>query len=418
MIDANCLVGSEIMLEVGKYYKGSTKGNSYKCLDIQDNLFTMWVLVEVTLEPTVFLKRSDGKYEPFRTLNAIITQDIAYQDRYEPVTDSKEIMRLSQIYHRNNPSKERNYSQIVPFVKYTFTESEFNTAMDEIDSELREQKVPIPNRPLNAPCFITQKLNVDNFIVLGDNSTPGEYTSHNLGSHINQWYKVRYGDKLKKDFRLGRMIVEIQGEYYTVGFPLLFGRANFICDTTMREYSSIGVNEPAFVNLLTIIEGLTKAIAEKLTEQELKNLCTIYGSTYNAIINYEEVNLPYKIEALTDLETAVDSFFYTRRQYGQSKWHSLQFAEKLLKGVISSSGKSYPFTHKLEDLSKIINTTSGIQIDNEILKKIDCKPEVRYSSNIVSEEDAFRAHSASLALLQTVINQLPNTRNFLGVKKQ
>ena len=216
---------------------------------------------------------------------------------------------------------------------------------------------------------------------------------------------------MKKDFRLGRMIIVVKGECFMVGFPLLFGRAKLICDPTLRKYPSMGINAPVIINLLATIKGLTQALASKLTEQELKELLTLYGSTYNAITNYEESGLAYKREALTDLETAVDSFFYTRQQYGQSKWHSLQFAEKLLKGVIDSYGKPYPFTHKLKELAKIINDPSGIQIDNDILKDIDCKPDVRYSADIVSEEDAIKAHHASLALLRSVMDQLPNKRN-------
>lgn len=88
----------------------------------------------------------------------------------------------------------------------------------------------------------------------------------------------------------------------------------------------------------------------------------------------------------------------------------LQFAEKLLKGVIESSGKAYPFTHKLKKLSKIINDFSWIQIDNGILKDIDCKPDVRYSAEIVSAEYAIKAHHASHALLRSVMDQLPNKR--------
>lgn len=305
--------------------------------------------------------------------------------------------------------EKRDDSRVVPFVKYTFTEHQFETVMGEIDSELRRQGIDVANRSLHAPILISQKLSIDNFIVSGGDVIAGEYTSHNLGAHIEKWYKVKYGDKMKKDFRLGRMLLEIKGEYYTIGFPLIYGSVRFVCDTNLREYPSISCKGPVFINLLTMVEGLTKTIAKELDAQELECLCMRYGSALNAIMNYEKIGLPYEREALTDLETAVDSFFYKHKQYGQSKWHSLQFAEKLLKGVIVKCGKTPPFTHKLKDLSKLIHDVSGIQITSEMLEEIECKPEVRYSSDIVSAREAFRAHDASLDLLKEVIEQLPRT---------
>jgi len=405
------------MLEVGKYYSGVVEGNSYKCLGIQNNKVTMRVLMEISQQAPFYVKRKDGVSERFQNLGVTFTQDLAYQDQYKLITDEKEISRLSEIFDKKPDESEKNKMPTVPLVKYEITCQQFNSAMEAIDTELQAEKIAIANRSIQATLLIGEKLKVDGFQITGGDPTPEYFTSHNLGAHIHQWYDVKYGDKMKKDFRIGRMVVVIKGELFEVGFPLLFGRANFICDPTLRKYPSMGVNGPVTINLLAIIDGLTSALAAKLTDTELKELATLYGSTYNAMINYvDNSGLPSQKEILTDMETAIDSFFYTHEQFGQSKWHSLQFAEKLLKSIIESYGKTYPFTHKLKELTNIINTISGIKIDDKILSEIECKPEVRYNADLVSAEDAIKAHHAALALLRSVLDQLPNTRKFSGVK--
>jgi HEPN domain-containing protein len=122
---------------------------------------------------------------------------------------------------------------------------------------------------------------------------------------------------------------------------------------------------------------------------------------------YDDSCFTMQSEVFTDLETAVDSFFYTRGQYGQSKWHSLQFTEKLLKDLITHYGGTYKFVHKLKELSQIVTDLSKLQIDGGLLEEIQCKAEVRYSADIVSREEALKAHHASLAVLRSIVEQLP-----------
>lgn len=290
-------------------------------------------------------------------------------------------------------------------------EHTFNKMMEEIDSELKLENIEIYSRSLKATIKIAKRLEIKEMPLIGHAAIPGVYTADSLSAHVENWFIKRYGTKMKKDFRLCKIILILKGEAFLVGMPMIYGQIKIICDPSLKKYEIADKNEqiPIF-NLLTHIEDLTPDFASTLTDSEMIDLVKFYGSTYNAIIDYYDYGLPFQQEALTDLENAVDSFFYNHQHFGQSKWSSLQFTEKLLKGVIENTGNSFPKSHKLKDLSKIVKEVAGIKICEETLSSIDCKPDVRYSAELVSDNEAVKAHHASLEVLRTIMNSICNDK--------
>ena len=86
-------------------------------------------------------------------------------------------------------------------------------------------------------------------------------------------------------------------------------------------------------------------------------------------------------------------------QYGESKWASLQAAEKVMKAVIALRSARFSHTHELETLAQEIRQ-AGIQGDwTPFIEAIQCSPGIRYAEELCDQDDAIAAHHASLELI-------------------
>lgn len=396
------------MLETGKFYKGEIIGRSYRCLEIKGGVATLWVYVE--LPPNTFfpLAQKDGTQKMIDTFGEEYTQDLKYQDQYKLITDSIENARLLRIYNIQHHIRK----PLFPIKEITgLTDMKFNQIMDEIDEELKFENSRIPGRELRAIPKIAQKLNIDNLPLTCENNKlkPNFYTTENISTHVIIWFKNKYGNKLNIKTNNACMILDIKDTYFKVDFPIIFGKVTMIFDNPLKNFNNMGQNgNKTIVNVSAHIKDLTPALFNSLTDKEKDSILTLYGTTSQSISKYQEIKFPFQQEALTDLEAAVDSFFYAHQQYGQSKWESLQFVEKLFKGLLlrAEPNTKTPHTHSLNELAEKVLKTAGITLDAETIKKIQCSPSVRYSTELVSEKEALIAHHASLEILRSVIRQI------------
>lgn len=367
---------------------------------------TLWVHIELPQNTYFPIKQDDGIHM-VRTLNSEYMQKLKYQDQYKIITDTKEIQRLLNIYN-----KEYNiHKSIFPVKKIEgLTDVRFHKIMEEIDEELKMENHRVQGREMRAIPKIAEKLKIDNLPFTTSTKVGADlYTTENIATHVYNWFKRKYGNKLNMQNNLAHMILRIKGTHFKVGFPLTFGTINIIFDSPLKKFPSIGHNkngEKVIFNLATYIEDLTPALVDELSSEEIIEIVNLYGTTFNAVLKFQSSKIPYRQEALADLETAVDSFFYIHQQYGQSKWASLQFTEKVLKGILKKSGKKIPHIHHLNELSEQVKNNSGIIIDKRLIEKIECKPDVRYSADLVSAEEAIIAHYASLEVFRSIIKQI------------
>lgn len=82
--------------------------------------------------------------------------------------------------------------------------------------------------------------------------------------------------------------------------------------------------------------------------------------------------------------------------YGQSNWASLQAAEKVIKSYILEKGEGHGRIHKLDELSACAASLGLPALDPQIIAAIQCKPEVRYDTRLVSKDQAMAAYNAAL----------------------
>lgn len=288
---------------------------------------------------------------------------------------------------------------------------EFDLLMKKIDKNLKEQGIPIKARQLHAVKEISKSLEVKVPIVGEEHAVQGDYSGKSLGAHIKMWYEERYGDKLKVNFRVGDVVILIRKDPYRLRLPQIYGRATLINDVSLRNYPNHAIyvkelkKETLVINVLNCIDGMTTKLAKDLSDGELENIMDFFTKTHKLLTMLEDKErFVYKAKAKSDLKAAVNNILSSNPQPGISKWASLQFVEKVMKGFLKNKLEDIPNTHKLSKLNIMLKNQNIAKIPAEILENIQCNPSVRYDDCSVTLLEAIEAHHASLEILSYLLN--------------
>lgn len=110
-------------------------------------------------------------------------------------------------------------------------------------------------------------------------------------------------------------------------------------------------------------------------------------------------------EARADFEAAVLHVMAKPPATGQAKWSCLQGVEKTLKGYLHEAGFKFPRDarrgHDLHHLAGLLEGAAGPQLEEHLIDEVHCPSDVRYESELVTGEEAARAHFAGLELAGT-----------------
>lgn len=280
------------------------------------------------------------------------------------------------------------------------SEAEFQKLMEEIDTELRRDSVPIVARQMEGARRIAARYNlVLPFPRNEDRVRDGVYTGTDLAVRISSWFRDRYGDRLKIDWCREHTIVLIRGDAYCVRLPTFFGQVNFYCDPSDHGKPK---SDGAKCNVLNLIEGLESNYSAQFSNDELAQLH--YEITYAILAFYNAIEwlyrLPYGETIHSEYEGAVSTLL--ERHYGASRWNSLQAVEKALKAVITKGGAIFPKTGKLgHDLQTLVDCAKAIGMSDPgstLVSIVQCSAGVRYGEDPSTLLQAAAAHRASIAL--------------------
>ena len=296
-------------------------------------------------------------------------------------------------------------NQYITEAKFSFSNEEFCTALEDIDKELQMEDVV----PRMRSFLAFHKLE-DRFpeikhaeIVFGRSvkTNYDGYTSYNLIEKISEWFNSKYEKHMQigDSAICGRLILLVENEPYEIDIPVVLGTVNIIWDIDYTQNLNNAINLPQKMNLPSLI-------AKRVSQDDVTQLRSIYKRTCEAFCQYDNSGMKYVQEALEDERNAIDGIIKSE-MYGQSKWASLQFTEKLIKGIYcQKSGDEAPRTHKLLDLRKKISPYN-LLIDEDTLRKIDCTPGIRYGDDgAISRYEAIGAHIASMQVFRRLMSQL------------
>ena len=87
----------------------------------------------------------------------------------------------------------------------------------------------------------------------------------------------------------------------------------------------------------------------------------------------------------------------------------MQAAEKVLTSYILEKGGIHGKIHRLDDLCACAYALGLPTLDPSLISAIECKPDVRYDSRLVSKDQALAAYDATLAVSGATAKHIKRT---------
>ena len=222
----------------------------------------------------------------------------------------------------------------------TCSEGEFDRDMQAVDEVLRQREVPIGARELQAIPEICRKYGFS----LGLHEP--------LAIRISGWLRARYGDRLKIDLSLGYypVVIKVKGDVFRLRVPMLIAGGRIVCIAPPTP----SIPNCPVINALDLVDRLPSDVAESLRTSELREIQTLFCEAEQNLRTIAPVmNAAGYKEGLSDLSTAVNTLTQDRPSIGESRWASLQSAEKFLKAWMNEKGVTFNWVHDLTQLADV-----------------------------------------------------------------
>lgn len=277
--------------------------------------------------------------------------------------------------------------------------TDFNAYLEKIDAGMRRDEVPITVRPLQALSRISGEhgdieLNISAAMELNEADLVG-YEGDALTRRIIDWFNNLYGDLLKVSFQQGKSVTLIRGDPYLMNIPIALGDVEFTFDVkTFGQSGSLDGNGRTVVNVFDCLTNITEATVARVSRSEGPRLANELRANTHRFHKATEIGEFWgTLDVRTDLDTAAHHVVSDQPNFGISRWHSLQAAEKALKSVLGCQGLNFPHSH---DLFQLAHATGMLGISPLSLNTAMCSPSVRYDPNLSTLNQAINAHHASL----------------------
>lgn len=256
---------------------------------------------------------------------------------------------------------------------------EFDEWMLEIDHRLSKEGVAVFRRPIRAIGEIARISQLP-FSVASSRKSGGEP----LSTRVRAWYRRQFGDRVKWTPSIGEMVVEIKDDLWVMRLPVIFG--------------SPTIDEELVQDCIPELPRERWGIVSEEERREIFELLVRGIKAFSILSAISDHHLLRS--ALGSMEAAVHHLVSRQGEYGQSKWASLQVAEKALKAAIDvSRDEDYPYGHELAVLADEA-ADIGINGDwGDLFSYIQCGSGYRYNEVSCSRTEALDAHHASLSLL-------------------
>jgi hypothetical protein len=281
------------------------------------------------------------------------------------------------------------------------TEEALAELLDRVDQQLVREGVPIHARELRAVMAIGTEFSIP--IPLTPPIPGAEHPSFQywwLTQKIYEWYRRRYGDRLKVDFAPGRTVFLLRGDSWVIKLPRLYGTVRFVVSRAPRpactnQFWTQG--QTATHNVLDSVEELPDGLREALTEAEMGTVGSHFMRGYAALSAMEDLGrIALVAAAKSDSSASVDHIAGSHPDFALAKWASLQVAEKLIKATMGAAGLSYDRIHDLDKLaSHALQRGLALGLD-DLLSPLRCTPAIRYGQQEVTVDEAVAAHHAAL----------------------
>jgi hypothetical protein len=241
---------------------------------------------------------------------------------------------------------------------------EFEALMTQVDHQLVSNGVDIPSRPIFAMMEVSKKFKIQ---LRGGprtkHSTPQEIEEIVYAEAIHQWYERNYKSRLNESRGPLRTVLLVDGDLYSLQIPWQIGKIEYL--STRQWLPNPGISRsPVTINVVQLLEGITPARAQRLSDKALKEAWRAFDTAFPAAYTLTATDHKLMYIARGDVETAVSNLMAMEQRYGEARWASLQAAEKIMKSAIDLAGARFKQTHDLNELYKQL-TETGLEFNAE-----------------------------------------------------
>jgi HEPN domain-containing protein len=227
---------------------------------------------------------------------------------------------------------------------------------------------------------------------------PGLYEGSSLSGHIHDWYDRRYGKRLNIDLSPITFPTLIRGDLYLVRVPLLVGQVLLFVD---RGKSQLGAASGA-CNLMDWVCDLSEEIRNILSDGECNDISKDCYEALHQSRCWSDAGKPFHTATRADLRLSAS--LAVEGNYGLSRWHSLQAAEKALKAYIRFKGANPKRTHDLHTLARAAGDVGFAELPAALIETARCNAEVRYSQAGSVPSNCYQANRAARLICTAVAN--------------
>lgn len=292
----------------------------------------------------------------------------------------------------------------------------FSQLLAQIDQRLGQEDRPLHQRPIHAFTELAKMIDPKGTFASTESQITHEndFSNDAICARVNAWYREHYGDRIKVHPGPGNILLMIRGEPWKAVLPLCYGRVQFTVDKTLRgkRKDLPRSGQIRTLNVLDQIEAMPQSLAALLTDSEAEEIVRTFVKGLNQIQGLRDLHdAPFMAEAGSDYDTALNCIFDKTPNYGNSKWASLQFAEKTIKSKLETNNLTFPRTHNLSALAAWLQPLN-ITVPSAPLQAIQCEAGVRYGEIAITKSEAILALQKALEVFDTVIRpdayEIPN----------
>lgn len=278
----------------------------------------------------------------------------------------------------------------------------FEDLMAQVDQQLVGNGVDIPSRPIFAMMEVSKRFKIQ---LRGgprtEHSTPQEVEEIAYAEAIHQWYERNYKARLNESPGPLRTALLVDGDLYSLRIPWQIGRVAYVSTRQWLKNPSIS-GSPVTINVVQFLEGITPARAQRLSDKGLKEVWRSFNTAFPAAYTLTATDHKLMCIARGDVESAVSNLMAMEQRFGESRWASLQAAEKIIKSAIDLKVAKFKQTHDLRELCKQLAST-GLQFNADAqLAALQCWPGIRYGEETSTQKQALLAHQSSLELVNII----------------
>lgn len=280
-------------------------------------------------------------------------------------------------------------------MRMTISPAELEALFKRVDEELAAENTPLNVRSILAAGKVGAALGISLPLVSPGTPEAARIPNAWISARLYEWYEEQYGEAQKRKMDVGAIALRIRGALWKGGIRMIFGEIVIYIDRQPDPHAGQGMAKRG--NVLDDVDRLPQGLRDRLTDAELDEIFSLFKLGYDAYYCLDGArDNALVVAARADHAAAVDHLV-KHNHYGQSKYSSLQAAEKTLKAVIAKGGGEFPRQgHPIRKLAALAEEHGLAKVPEEVVAAVQCGAGPRYGEEEVSLEEALAAHHAAL----------------------